>query len=246
MVRSTFLPSLQWFLVTAFAVTTQISTSNYHVDAAIPFRSDNQQLVVLAGPHKTSETSVEEFFYSFARGDNPDFQKESALEGWSWPQVLGFGSPHKAYDQLVSSTDEETKTKILEILRQNQDKASKGIIIGGSEFDRVGHTEWSNRDAIGAVARVQDALNITNADDVTIVLLYQRPRVEQWLSIVSEEASQWEQDQNKQFDDSYEAFICDVATDKERRETIATGTLGTVLPVSFVFVFVLSKSDDGA
>eukprot|EP00529_Nitzschia_sp_RCC80_P025195 CAMPEP_0113502918 /NCGR_PEP_ID=MMETSP0014_2-20120614/33847_1 /TAXON_ID=2857 /ORGANISM="Nitzschia sp." /LENGTH=538 /DNA_ID=CAMNT_0000397811 /DNA_START=36 /DNA_END=1652 /DNA_ORIENTATION=- /assembly_acc=CAM_ASM_000159 len=227
MVRSTFLPSLPtWFLATTALTTittTQIVSTVSYVDAAIPFRSDNRQLVVLAGPHKTSETSVEEFFYAFARGDNPEFQKESALEGWSWPQVLGFGSPHKAYDQLVSSTDEETKSKILDVLRKNKDKASKGFVIGGSEFDRVGHTEWSDRDAIDAVARVQEALDIPNVDDVTIVVMYQRPRVEQWLSIVSEEASQWEQqNENKQFDDSYEAFICDRDTEDERRESIAT------------------------
>jgi hypothetical protein len=31
-----------------------------------------KELVVFAGPHKTSETSVEEFFYSFA--GSPDFE----------------------------------------------------------------------------------------------------------------------------------------------------------------------------
>ena len=48
-----------------------------------------KELVVIAGPHKTSETSVEEFFYSYARGDNPEQEKEKSLLGWSWPQILG-------------------------------------------------------------------------------------------------------------------------------------------------------------
>ncbi|MGK3745326.1 MAG: hypothetical protein ACI90V_012187 [Bacillariaceae sp.] len=48
-----------------------------------------KELVVIAGPHKTSETSVEEFFYSYARGDNPEKEKEKSLLGWSWPQILG-------------------------------------------------------------------------------------------------------------------------------------------------------------
>ena len=48
-----------------------------------------KQLVVFAGPHKTSETNVEAFYYKFARGDHPDFYKEEALRGWSWPQILG-------------------------------------------------------------------------------------------------------------------------------------------------------------
>ena len=48
-----------------------------------------KELVVIAGPHKTSETSVEEFFYSYARGDSPEQEKEKSLLGWSWPQILG-------------------------------------------------------------------------------------------------------------------------------------------------------------
>ena len=48
-----------------------------------------KELVVIAGPHKTSETSVEEFFYSYARGDSPEQEKEQSLLGWSWPQILG-------------------------------------------------------------------------------------------------------------------------------------------------------------
>ena len=50
---------------------------------------DGKQLVVFAGPHRTSETSIEEFFYSYARGDNPEYEKEKSLLGWSWPQILG-------------------------------------------------------------------------------------------------------------------------------------------------------------
>lgn len=191
------------------------------VHGVIPFRSNNQQLVILAGPHKTSETAIEEFFYSFARGDTPEFEKEASLQGWSWPQVLGLGSPHKAYNQLVTST-EDVKVKILGVLEGHKDRASKGFIIGGPEFDRVGDTAWSNWDAIDMVTRVADTLEI-NQEDVTIVLLYKLPRIEQWLSIISEEAAEWEQNSQKEYDDHYEAFICDPDTESERRESIATG-----------------------
>jgi hypothetical protein len=61
-----------------------------------------KELVVIAGPHKTSETSVEEFFYSYARGDNPEKEKEKSLLGWSWPQILGTYIPFlKSFSPVV-------------------------------------------------------------------------------------------------------------------------------------------------
>lgn len=179
----------------------------------------NQQLVVFAGPHKTSETSVEEFFYSFARGDFPEMEKEKSLQGWSWPQVLGLGSPHKAYNNLITSDDPAVQEKLLQALVSHLETSSKGIIMGGPEFDRVGDTRWSDRDAIGAVKLVQETLEMEK-EDVTIVLLYQHPRVEQWLGIISEEAAKREQ--SVDFSDHYEAFLCDPDTKDERWESIAT------------------------
>lgn len=48
-----------------------------------------KHLVLFPGPHKTLEMDVEELFYKYARGDNPELENKKSLLGWSWPQILG-------------------------------------------------------------------------------------------------------------------------------------------------------------
>jgi len=182
-----------------------------------------KQLVVIAGPHKTSETSIEEFFYSFARGDNPDYDKEKSLLGWSWPQILGLGSPHQAYDRLVIDSDKpDVQKKIIDALVGHLETSSRGLIMGGDEYDRVGNTIWSHRDAEVAINDVMAATDI-KAEDVTIVLLYVHPRVEQWLSIFTHEISEASSSSdNKDFKDAYEEFLCDPETADKRWESLET------------------------
>ena len=75
---------MEMVLFCTIVATLWLSTSKILVEAAGDGVSGgNKELVVFAGPHKTSETSVEEFFYSFARGDNPEYEKEK-LEIKKW------------------------------------------------------------------------------------------------------------------------------------------------------------------
>jgi len=209
-----------------------LSTSNILVEAVGDGNSGNKELVVIAGPHKTSETSVEEFFYSFARGDNPEYEKEKSLLGWSWPQILGLGSPHLAYDRLVTDYDDkDIQTKIINALVDHLDTSSRGLVMGGDEYDGVGNTIFSKRNAIKSIGSVKEATQIDD-EDITIVLLYQHPRVEQWLSIYTHEiiATDFGNNENgndktnsnNNFKDPYEEFLCNPETYDERWEILET------------------------
>jgi len=184
---------------------------------------DRKQLVVFAGPHKTSETNVEAFYYKFARGDHPDLHKQEALRGWSWPQVLGLGSPHKVYDRLVTDPDNaDIKEKIIGKLVTHLETSSRGLIIGGDEYDRVGNTIWSNWDATAAINSITTATGIQK-EDVTIVLLYLRPRVEQWLSIFTHDILEERTEvRSEKFRSDYDEFLCNPETADQRFETLET------------------------
>jgi hypothetical protein len=188
--------------------------------------STNKQLVVLAGPHMTSETAIEEFFYSFARGDTPEFENERSLLGWSWPQILGLGTPHEAYDRFVTDFDDGTvRTSILDSLVRHIGSSSRGIIMGGDEYDRVGNTVWSEWDALSSVELARTTLDIVK-EDVTIILLYQHPRVDQWLSLFIHDEDFWMDNLSsgttKYTDDDYARFLCNVSTAEERWESLET------------------------
>lgn len=175
-----------------------------------------ERLVIFAGPRKTSETSVEEFFYSYAHGPASamsGFAHQEALKHWVWPQLHKIHglltTPHQIYGHLVTEADDKTlQDKILSELKEHYDKAKnvdgdnfQGIIIGSEEFDRVGPNPYSQDDAVFAVERVTDALGLTAAD-VTIVLLYRTPRLDQWLAIF--EAVPFDEGEQ-----SYQTLLCD-------------------------------------
>ena len=66
---------------------------------------------------------------------------------------LGLGSPHLAYDRLVIDYDDQNvQTKIIDTLVNHLDTSSRGLVMGGDEYDRVGNTIWSNRNAIKAIS----------------------------------------------------------------------------------------------
>mmetsp|Transcript_4345 Transcript_4345/g.10486 ORF Transcript_4345/g.10486 Transcript_4345/m.10486 type:complete len:686 (-) Transcript_4345:196-2253(-) len=184
---------------------------------------DKQKLVVFAGPHRTSETNVEGFFYKFARGDKPAYYKEESLFGWSWPQILGLGSPHQAYNKLVEDFDkQDIRKKIIDTLLSHSEHASRGFIIGGDEFDRVGKTVWSHMDAEAAINKIAAATGIST-NDITVILLYQSPRVEQWLSIFTHEITEaFDSSGNTGWKDYYEEYLCDPKTANKRLETLET------------------------
>ena len=157
-----------------------------------------------------------------------EYNKERSLLGWSWPQILGLGPPHLAYDRLVIDYDDSNvRTKIITALVDHLDTSARGLILGGDEFDRAGDTIFSERNAIKAVSAVKNA---TALNDVTIVLLYEQPRVQQWLSIYTHEITAAgftnnnnnNKNSNSNFKDLYEEFLCNPQTYDERWETLET------------------------
>eukprot|EP00536_Pseudo-nitzschia_multiseries_P018430 jgi/Psemu1/228951/e_gw1.2522.1.1 len=184
---------------------------------------EDKQLVVFAGPHRTSETNIEGFFYRFARGDKPELTKEESLRGWTWPQILGMGSPHAVYNKLVVDADKPgVQKKIIDALVSHSEHSSRGFIVGGEEFDRVGKTDWSHRDAEAAINTIKEGTGIATKD-VTLILLYQHPRVEQWFSIFTHEITETsDRSGSTGFNDDYEEYLCDPQTASKRLETLET------------------------
>lgn len=157
------------------------------------------RLVIFAGPRKTSETSVEEFFFSYAHGPGSatvEFPHQQALKHWIWPQihsVTGLSTtPHQIFKHLVTdASNSNMQAKILGELKDNFERAKladgdsfQGMIIGSEDFDRVGPNPYLEDDALDAVRRVVDELGLLPSS-VTIVLLYRYPRLKQWLGIVN-------------------------------------------------------------
>jgi hypothetical protein len=183
--------------------------------------SDNfchsKKLVVFAGPHKTSETSVEDFFYKYATGDTGRLPEQQALKDWIWPQLVGTNvkakgtEPHQVFSHLVTDADNAAlQEEILDGIEEHWDRANKGVIIGNEEFDRVGPNPYTHYDAVDAIQRVVKKLQVPN-EDVTIVLLYKTPRVNQWLSIYNFTEGKY---------DSYTEYMCDPDSTDERWEAI--------------------------
>mmetsp|Transcript_40713 Transcript_40713/g.62627 ORF Transcript_40713/g.62627 Transcript_40713/m.62627 type:complete len:467 (+) Transcript_40713:191-1591(+) len=188
---------------------------------------DHRHLVVFAGPHKTSETSIEEFFHTYAAGRD-DMPQDDALHGWIWPQVSGDNQllvkdagiePHQVFKHLVlNAMNQEIQEELLQIIEDEyNEKAELGIIIGSEEFDRVGRTEYTHTNAIDAVVRVKDRLGISD-HHTTIVLLYKTPRIDQWLALFNFEIIEMQGGHT----DAYEEFICDAVNTEERWETLHT------------------------
>lgn len=122
---------------------------------------------------------------------------------------------------MIDYDDQNVQTKIIDTLVNHLDTSSRGLVMGGDEYDRVGNTIWSNRNAIKAISDVSAATQIAN-EDITIVLLYEHPRVEQWLSIYTHKITATEIDNDSNFKDAYEEFLCNPDTYDERFETLET------------------------
>lgn len=172
------------------------------------------RLLVFAGPQQTSETSIEEFFYSFAHGPaSPDtnFPNQQAMKDWLWPQIQSSAfehlttKPHELFGHLVTDADnEEIQSAILDGIYEHYQAAEatgllKGVVIGSEQFDFVGPSPFSNYDAVGAVQRVASRLGI-DSTNVTVVLLYRLPRLDQWSSLYKKLGTEA---------DDYQAFLCD-------------------------------------
>ena len=190
----------------------------------------SKELVIFAGPHKTSETSIEKFFYTFANGQNnnkDDVDDESStkneknpLDGWLWPRLEVEEDqelPHKVFSHLINDLSDPDKHEMIDnVLESIQDawtagdSSSNGLILGNEDFDHVGNA-YTEADSVNAIEIIVEKLHRypDYKHHVTMVLLYKAPsRLEQWLSIFKGIYLQDHDTQDIDNDDPYRDFVC--------------------------------------
>lgn len=150
---------------------------------------EGKRLVLFAGPHAASAESVQTFFYNHASGAEGK-EIATGLNGWRWPVVDAElwleGLPlakTAVFDALVKDADNATAQDVLlQAISKAWDASTNGIVVGTAEFDKVGDTLYSNLNGMEAMQSVVDHLQV-RPENVTVVLNYVVPRLEQWLSI---------------------------------------------------------------
>lgn len=194
------------------------------------------QLIVFAGPHKAASKAVEQFFYKYASGHsrldqdgnlipNGERKKTFGLRYWKWPRISGKAAekaeknyPYKIYNHLVTQHfNDVLRNEIHDGIRKAwESNGIEGIIIGSVEFDQVGpEVEF---DASKAVKGVVDFLDL-HPNQVTVVLNYRTPRLDQW-------ASMWKHDSSIKLKNAYKAeyeeWLCDGDRMEEHVRVLAT------------------------
>lgn len=194
------------------------------VDAAattLSSSSTSRRLVVIAGPHGSGSTSTYQFLDQYATRYNDDGETNE-LAGWTWPTlpkedletiILAASSDgrergrHDIFDHLIMSPDNSELQKILiQSIRDAWMSSTYGVLVGSDDFERAVATTTntvsyrSSASAVSTVLRIKENLSIVSNEDVTIVLLYPRRRVDQLNRI-------WDHQPDS---GSYEEFICSV------------------------------------
>ncbi len=198
------------FLLVAIAVTTLLTMPSHAA----------KELVLVAG---TRQEGIRDFFYEHSA----DFETKEGLQEWTWPTLHDedyklvkreSATWTKVWRQNVFGLlfEEETNSIIqqtlMEAIRESWDNSSKGIILGEEKFANVGvQSLVGSDDALKVIYRLMENLSIT-PKDVTLVLIYYAPRVEQWASI-------WHDESTYQ---SYANFVCKLDEDDERSEFLDT------------------------
>jgi hypothetical protein len=176
-----------------------------------------KKLVIFAGPHETAAGDVTQFFSRFASRDSLDYSE--SLDGWTWPAVdmESFGltvPPHQVFNNLVKAgVDPEIQEFIIQAIKDSWTSSDKGIVIGALDFDKAGFSPRISYDPIEVVKRLVAEIEILD-NDVTIILDYRAPRIDQWSAV-------W---RNHFGDRSYGDFVCssDEQLKPERWEWIDT------------------------
>merc|ERR1719343_106244 len=76
----------------------------------------------------------------------------------------------------------------MEVIRNSWKDSTQGIILGGERFGKIGENPFTSDNALRTIFRLIENLSI-RAKDVTLILIYDTPRVEQWASIWHEKSS---------------------------------------------------------
>jgi hypothetical protein len=119
----------------------------------------------------------------------------------------------KIFQELVKQPENaKLKEEIMVGIQEAFDDSETGIIMGTEDFDQVGH--YATYDAVESMTEILKRLGVAK-EDVTVILNYRTPRLDQWISI-------WKHDDNP----SYRSFMCDSQDDdvlrNERIQSLAT------------------------
>ena len=211
-------------------MTTMMGSSSVGVvQAANTSGGDKKHVFFLAGPHYTGTNSINSFFLERASNyNNEQISKHTSFEHWNWPNIVDNPKvqstmtsnnvqPWNAFDLLVTNPlDDQLQSKIEQIISDTYHQESeKGIIIGSAMLDRVGGSTTSydtHYQALGSIKRVITRINDhqtkpgekLNNDQVTFVINYRTPRVQQWLTL-------WKMNTNgneNHGDEDYTPYIC--------------------------------------
>lgn len=154
--------------------------------------------------------------------DYDDSSTSSRLGGgWKWPTLNEADmslfqdedvSRHSVF-RLLFEDDSESQVPeiILKTIRENWEIAESGIILGHERFDKVGETPHTHMDALKVIHRIVEDLSVPH-EDVTIVLMYRTPRLQQWLDIYDTQSRH----------DDYLGFVCEDDEADKRLEYIST------------------------
>ncbi len=196
---------------------------------------DADKLVIYAGPHKAASTSIESFLYQYASGhsrygvdgqvlNSAERKKTFGLRYWMWPRITGqvaneieTDQPYKIFGHLVTEHDNALlRDEILEGIRISWDTHGlEGIVLGSEEFDQIG--PLATYDAMHALHKIVDFLSVP-ANDVTMVLNYRSPRLDQWAAMWAHAT----QTADENFALEYEQWLCDADRMEMHVEVLAT------------------------
>ena len=188
--------------------------------AAMP-NVESKQLVILAGPR---QKEIQQFFYQHATGS----EESDGLGKWRWPTVSD-----EDFELLLSESEDEiskhgifrllfdeeqnslVQQVLLQAIRESYENSENGIILGEERLSNVGVDQFTPSDASKIIFRLMENLSIT-PHDITLVLVYDTPRIQEWASI-------WHQES---IDQTYSDFLCnddgDDNDDDERLQHLDT------------------------
>ena len=190
---------------------------------AMPSKA-SKQLVLIAGAR---QEGIQEFFYQHATNLAISTKSSESLNEWSWPSVRDEDydlllresarrtnkvSRHNIFDLLFQEESNSVIQQVLmNVIRDSWENSTNGIILGEQRFGNVGVDKFTSDDALKIIYRLMENLSITTKD-VTLVLIYDTPRIQQWASI-------WHRESRYE---AYSNFLCKSDEDDKRFKFLET------------------------
>jgi hypothetical protein len=183
----------------------------------------SKRLVLIAGAR---QEAIQEFYNHYATGSETSPDGTESIRGWRWPVlreedldlVLSESeagtavSRYNIFDLLFRQKDDSVIQKVLtDAIRESWENSSNGVILGEERFGNVGENPFTSDDALKVIYRLMENLSI-RSKDVTLVLVYDTPRIEQWATVVRE----------KSMYETYNDFLCQGSEADKRFEYIDT------------------------